>query len=103
MGERVLIMGGAGYIGGVLVPALLRSGYQVTVVDTFAHGVNTLASSCADPAFEAVRADARDEARMRHPSPRRIGSFPSRRWSGLRCANAIHLARPRSTATRSKC
>ncbi len=66
MGERVLITGGAGYIGGVLVPALLHSGYQVTVVDTFAHGVNTLASSCADPAFEAVRADARDEARMRH-------------------------------------
>jgi nucleoside-diphosphate-sugar epimerase len=70
MGERVLITGGAGYIGGVLVPALLHSGYQVTVVDTFAHGVNTLASSCADPAFEAVRADARDEARMRRLIPK---------------------------------
>ena len=65
MSERVLITGGAGYIGGMLVPALLHAGYEVTVVDTFAHGVNTLASSCANPAFNAVRLDVRDEARLR--------------------------------------
>jgi nucleoside-diphosphate-sugar epimerase len=65
MAERVLITGGGGYIGGVLVPILLDAGYAVTVVDTFAHGINTLASSCANPAFEAHRIDARDEARLR--------------------------------------
>lgn len=63
--ERVLITGGGGYIGGILVPLLLESGYEVTVVDTFAHGVNTLASSCANPAFDAFRFDARDEAKLR--------------------------------------
>jgi len=63
--ERVLITGGGGYIGGVLVPLLLDAGYKVTVVDTFAHGVNTLASSCANPAFDAYRIDARDEAKLR--------------------------------------
>ncbi|MBM3273460.1 NAD-dependent epimerase/dehydratase family protein, partial [Candidatus Kaiserbacteria bacterium] len=65
MSERVLITGGGGYIGGVLVPLLLDAGYKVTVVDTFAHGVNTLASSCANPAFDAYRIDARDEAKLR--------------------------------------
>ncbi len=65
MSERVLITGGGGYIGGVLVPLLLDAGYEVTVVDTFAHGVNTLASSCANPAFDAYRIDARDEAKLR--------------------------------------
>ena len=65
MSERVLITGGAGYIGGILVPTLLDSGYEVAVVDTFAHGVNTLASSCANPAFDAFRLDARDEAKLR--------------------------------------
>lgn len=65
MSERVLITGGGGYIGGILVPQLLDSGYEVTVVDTFGHGVNTLASCCVDPGFDAYRIDARDETRLR--------------------------------------
>ncbi|HXY58883.1 MAG TPA: NAD(P)-dependent oxidoreductase [Methylocystis sp.] len=65
MGRRVLITGGGGYIGGLLVPALLDADYEVTVVDTFAHGVNTLASSCSNPGFDVHRIDARDETRLR--------------------------------------
>jgi nucleoside-diphosphate-sugar epimerase len=60
MSEKVLVTGGAGYIGGILVPLLLERGYQVTVLDTFAHGTNTLASVCADPNFDVVRGDCRD-------------------------------------------
>jgi nucleoside-diphosphate-sugar epimerase len=65
MTEKILITGGAGYIGGILVPLLLDKGYDVTVVDTFEHGVNTLASSCAHPGLSLERIDTRDEAKMR--------------------------------------
>jgi nucleoside-diphosphate-sugar epimerase len=57
---RVLVTGGAGYIGSMLVPALLARGWQVTVLDTFAAGDTFLANCCADPNFDPVRGDARD-------------------------------------------
>jgi UDP-glucose 4-epimerase len=38
MNERVLVTGGAGYIGSVVADALLARGYQVTVFDNLSHG-----------------------------------------------------------------
>jgi nucleoside-diphosphate-sugar epimerase len=60
IGMRVLVTGGAGYIGGILVPALLQHGDDVTVLDTFADGDAYLATSCLNPGFAPVRGDARD-------------------------------------------
>lgn len=57
---RVFVTGGAGYIGSLLVPALLARNYKVTVLDTFAAGETYLATSCLDPNFEPIRGDARD-------------------------------------------
>jgi nucleoside-diphosphate-sugar epimerase len=57
---RILVTGGAGYIGSLLVPALLQRGWQVMVLDTFATGDAFLAACCADENFEPVRGDARD-------------------------------------------
>ncbi|HTW72095.1 MAG TPA: NAD(P)-dependent oxidoreductase [Acetobacteraceae bacterium] len=57
---KILVTGGAGYIGSILVPALLARGHRVTVLDTFAAGDTFLASCCADANFEPVRGDARD-------------------------------------------
>jgi nucleoside-diphosphate-sugar epimerase len=59
---RVLVTGGAGYIGSILVPTLLQRGWQVTVLDTFASGDTYLAQCCSDPNFEPVRGDCRDMA-----------------------------------------
>ena len=59
MATKILVTGGAGYIGAVLVPALLDAGYEVTVVDNFMYQENSLASSCAHPNFRVVHGDVR--------------------------------------------
>lgn len=65
MGLKILVTGGAGYIGSVLVPELLKEGHQVTVVDTFMYGQNSLAHVCQEPFFEIVRGDVRSETLMK--------------------------------------
>ncbi len=61
MGDRILVTGGAGYIGSILVPALLAEGHRVTVLDTFRHGQPALLDVCADERLEVVRGDAREK------------------------------------------
>src|SRR5262245_49681361 len=61
MAETVLVTGAAGYIGSILVPSLLREGYRVIALDTYARNDASLAALCADTHFEPVRGDARDE------------------------------------------
>ena len=60
MTTRVLVTGGAGYIGSILVPALLAEGCQVTVIDSLLFRQASLLDVCAHPAFAFIRADARD-------------------------------------------
>lgn len=60
MKERILVTGGAGYIGSVLVPGLLAEGYAVTVVDSLIHGQNSLLECCANPHFDFLRKDICD-------------------------------------------
>ncbi len=57
---RILVTGGAGYIGSVLTPALLDRGYDVTVLDTFSEGYPYLAHCCLNPNFHPVAGDTRD-------------------------------------------
>jgi nucleoside-diphosphate-sugar epimerase len=65
MPERVLITGGAGYIGSILTPALLSEGYHVTVLDAFRFGQASLLECCAHPNFEVIHGDCRDEKTLR--------------------------------------
>jgi nucleoside-diphosphate-sugar epimerase len=63
--QRVLVTGGAGYIGSILVPKLLDRGFHVTVVDSFMFGQDSLSAVCYHPCFELVRGDVRDYDVMR--------------------------------------
>ena len=62
MAERVLVTGGAGYLGSVLCEHLLDAGYQVTALDNLSFGQESLFHLCARPAFDFIRGDVRDEA-----------------------------------------
>jgi nucleoside-diphosphate-sugar epimerase len=59
---NILITGGAGYIGSVLTPTLLALGHEVTVLDNFYFGQNSLMDACHYDTFQVVRGDTRDEA-----------------------------------------
>jgi nucleoside-diphosphate-sugar epimerase len=58
--RSILVTGGAGYLGSILVPALLADGFRVTVLDNFRFGQASLNQLCADPHFDVCRGDARD-------------------------------------------
>lgn len=58
---KILITGGAGYIGSILTPTLLAHGYEVTVLDNFMFHQNSLADCCQYDGFQVVRGDCRDE------------------------------------------
>lgn len=60
MANKILVTGGAGYIGSIMVPELLAQGHEVTVVDNFMYNQNSLAHVAANPKFQIVRGDVRD-------------------------------------------
>jgi nucleoside-diphosphate-sugar epimerase len=64
MNARVLVTGGAGYLGSILSEHLLSAGYQVTVVDSLLYGQRSLFQFCANPHFEFVFGDVRNEELM---------------------------------------
>lgn len=61
MNERVLITGGAGYLGSILCEHLLAAGHRVTVLDNLLYHQAPLFHFCANPRFEFIFGDARDE------------------------------------------
>jgi nucleoside-diphosphate-sugar epimerase len=61
---HVLVTGGAGYLGSVLNEHLLDAGYRVTVVDRLLWNQNGPFHLCANPNFDFVAGDVRDERLM---------------------------------------
>jgi nucleoside-diphosphate-sugar epimerase len=58
--KRVLVTGGAGYVGSRLVPKLLDAGYEVSVLDLFIFGEDIFADLRDSPGLTEVKGDLRD-------------------------------------------
>lgn len=58
---KILVTGGAGYLGSVLTPFLLAEGLEVTVLDSFLFPQNSLLDCCGHGRFRVLRGDVRDE------------------------------------------
>src|SRR5215211_5038668 len=58
---KILITGGAGYVGSVLCERLLAQGHSVIALDSLMLGQSGPFHLAGAAAFEFVRADARDE------------------------------------------
>lgn len=58
---RILVTGGAGYIGSILVPTLLSKGHEVIVVDNFMYNQPSLLDCCHNEKLTLIWGDARDK------------------------------------------
>ena len=65
MNYKILVTGGAGYIGSVLVPRLLDENFEVTVIDNFMFKQDSLLDVCHHPKLNILVDDVR-LARQKH-------------------------------------
>ncbi len=57
---KILVTGGAGYIGSILVPMLLQKGHEVTVLDNFMYKQTSLLDCCYHDKLTIINGDVRD-------------------------------------------
>ena len=62
MKNKVLITGGAGYLGSVLTQELLNHDYNVTVLDNLSYKQTSLLHVCNDRNFNFIKGDVTDKA-----------------------------------------
>lgn len=61
---KILVTGGAGYLGSILCGRLLDAGYRVTVIDNLMYGQCGLFHLCNNPNFDFVFGDVREKDLM---------------------------------------
>ena len=78
--ERILVTGGAGYIGSVVVSALLNNGFKVIVLDKLSFGGEGLLNNWHNPNFMFIKGDLTDQ------------KFVSRVFDDNKIDGIVHLA-----------
>jgi len=73
---KILVTGGAGYIGSILVPVLLGKGHKVTVLDSLIYRQSSLLDCCSNPNFDFVKGNVCDEDLMSSLIPQFDIIFP---------------------------
>ena len=67
---KILVTGGAGYLGSILVPRLLAENNFVTVIDSLMYGQNSLLECCISSKFDFIRGDICDQDLMARLVPK---------------------------------
>ncbi len=67
--KSVCVIGGAGYVGAVLVPKLLEKGYEVRVLDLFIYGDDVFGSAAKNPRLKSVKGDIRSKTDLEKAVP----------------------------------
>ena len=64
--SKILITGGAGYVGAVLTPYLLNKGHKITVIDLMIYGEEVLNKN---PNLRIIKGDIRDTDLLKKELP----------------------------------
>ena len=60
--KNIMVTGGAGYVGSVLVPKLLKKGYKVKIIDLYIYGEDVLAPYKDNRDLIQIKGDIRDRS-----------------------------------------
>ena len=63
---KVMVTGGAGYLGSMLVPMLIKEGHDVVVYDKLNFGIHSILPFAASKQVQIVRGDVRNKDQLAH-------------------------------------
>lgn len=60
---KILVTGGAGYVGNILCKELLEKGHEITIIDNFLYGYTSVLHFVGHPKLHIIKKDIRDKDR----------------------------------------